>query len=92
MRYKYGTKDCYTSFRGKDCSVKELASIIKRDVECGKWNQYEGGEVDSIDAHCRYKRNGFQYHEQLLIYGNKKEFKELEQLIDDIIFVNPRKF
>ena len=92
MRYKYGSKDCYTRFRGKDCSVTELASIIKRDVEYGKWNTYEGGEVDSIDAHCRYQRNGFQYHEQLLIYGNKKEFKQLEELIDDFIFVNPRKF
>jgi len=92
MRYKYGTKDSYTTFRGKTVTAKELASIIKRDVEYGKWNIYEGGETNSVTAHCRYQRNGFQYHEQLLIYGNKKEFKQLEELIDDFIFVNPRKF
>ena len=92
MRYKYGTSDSYTTFKGKNVTVPELASIIKRDVEVGKWNLYEGGEEESTTAHCKYQRNGFQYHEQLLIYGSKKEFQRLESLIREFIKVNPRQY
>ena len=92
MRYKYGTTDSYSNFKGKTVTAKELASIIKRDVDYGKWNLYEGGKSNSTIAHCRYKRNGFVYHEQLLIFGSKDEFKRLENLIKDFIKVNPRVF
>ena len=92
MRYKYGTNDSYTNFKGKNVTAKELASIIKRDVEVGKWNIYEGGRNNSTTAHCRYQRKGFIYHEQLLIYGKPKEFKQLETLIKDFIEVKPRQY
>lgn len=92
MRYIYGTNDSYNTTKGRTVSVKQLASIIQRDVEYGKWNIYEGGETNSQTAQCRYKRNGFVYHEQLMIYGNKQEFKKLEKLLNGIIEVIPRKF
>ena len=92
MRYKYGTNDSYTNFKGKNVTAKELASIIKRDVDYGKWNLYEGGQEESTTAHCRYQRNGFLYHEQLLIFGSKDEFKRLENLIKEFITVKPRVF
>ena len=92
MRYKYGTNDSYSGFRGRTVTPTELASIIKRDVDYGKWNIYEGGKQDSTTAHCKYQTEHFTYHERILIYGTKKEFKELEKLIDDFIFVNPRRY
>lgn len=92
MRYVYGTNDSYNNAKGRTVTAKQLASIIQRDVEFGKWNIYEGGETESQTAQCRYKRNGFVYHEQLIIYGNKKEFKQLETLLKGIIEVIPRKF
>jgi len=92
MRYIYGTNDSYTTTRGTTVTAKQLASIIKRDVDYGKWNIYEGGETNSRTAVCRYKRNGFIYHEHLMIFGNKKEFQQLETLIKEFIKVIPRKF
>lgn len=92
MRYKYGTNDSYTEGRGRSCSVPQLASIIKRDVECGKWNKYDGGEVNTRTATCRYSKKGFSFHSYLLIYGKEEEFKRLETLIKDFIKVTPRKF
>ena len=92
MRYVYGTDDSYNQTKGRTITAKQLASIIKRDVDYGKWNIYEGGETNSRSACCRYKRNGFIYHENLLIYGSEKEFKKLETLIKDFIEVIPRKF
>ncbi|MBQ2654106.1 MAG: hypothetical protein IJF83_11160 [Methanobrevibacter sp.] len=92
MRYVYGTNDSYLNTKGQTIPVKQLASIIKRDVEFGKWNIYEGGKENSSTAVCRYKRNGFTYHSQIMIYGSKKEFKKLEKLIKDFIEVIPRQF
>lgn len=92
MRYKYGTNDSYSPNMGRTATAKQIASIIKRDVDYGKWNIYEGGTEDSISAKCRYKRNGFVYHSHLLIFGKESEFKELEKLIKPIIEVIPRKF
>lgn len=37
MRYSYNIKDDYDPKRGRTISVPQLASIIKRDVEYGKW-------------------------------------------------------
>ena len=91
MRYSYGTNDSFTN-GSRTASVKQLASIIKRDVDYGKWNIYEGGETHNYTAKCRYKRNGFIYHEHLLICGTKREFKELEKLIAPFIEVVPRRF
>lgn len=92
MRYIYGSNDSYTTTKGTTVTAKQLANIIKKDVELGKWNKYEGGEANSRTAHCRYARKGFAYHSHLLIYGNKKEFEKLENLIKPIIEVTPRKF
>jgi len=92
MRYIYGTNDSFTTGKGTYCSPVQMANIIKRDVDFGKWNIYEGGETNTRTAHCRYKRNGFIHHQQLLIFGDEREFKELEQLICEIIEVIPRKF
>lgn len=92
MRYIYGTNDSYTATKGKTVTAKQLASIIKKDVDFGKWNVYEGGEVNSCTAHCRYSKKGFVYHSHLLIFGSKREFKKLESLIKGFIQVNPRKF
>lgn len=92
MRYIYGTDDSYSTTRGKRVTAKQLASIIKRDVDVGKWNHYYGGETDSRTAKCTYKKRGFVYHEQMLIYGTRKEFERLESLIKPFIEVKPRKF
>jgi len=92
MKYIYGTNDSYAVLKGKEVSAEEMADIIKRDVGVGKWNIYEGGETNSRTATCRYKRNGYIYHSHLLIYGNKQEFLELEEIIKDFIEVVPRAF
>lgn len=92
MRYYYGTSDSYHEGAGRTASVKQVASIIQRDVEFGKWNIYEGGKQDSTLAKCRYKKNGFIFHSVLIIQGQKKEFKELEKLIQDIVEVIPRQY
>lgn len=92
MRYSYGTNDSYNPRRGRTISVPQLASIIKRDVEYGKWNKYEGGKEDTSTASCKYHKKGFIYHERLFIYGTAKEFQQLEKLIQDFIEVIPRKF
>ena len=93
VRYVYGTNDSYSVTKGKTVTAKQLASIIKRDVNVGKWNQYNGGKTDSITAHCRYARKGFVYHERVFIYGTQKEFQKLEKLLQKIdIEVIPRKF
>lgn len=91
MRYSYGTNDSFTE-GSRTASVKQVASLIKRDVEYGKWNIYEGGEANTRTAKCRYKRNGFVYHSHLLLWGKEEEFKRLESLIKDFIDVTPRKF
>ena len=92
MRYYYGTDDSYYRGKGRSVTVKQLASIIKRDVEFGKWNHYYGGRTNDITASCSYKRKGFVYHSRLFIYGKQDEFEELEKLITSFIEVTPRKF
>ena len=92
MRYQYGTNDSYPTSKGKTVTPEELATIIKEDVACGKWNIYDRGKQYSIEATCRYHRKGFITHNRLFIYGTKKEFTELEHLIDDFIYVVPRQY
>lgn len=92
MRYVYGTNNSYYHPKGRTVTAKQLASIIKRDVEFGKWNIYEGGKTDNSTARCKYQRKGFTHHEQLMIFGNEKEFKKLEKLINGIIEIIPRQF
>ena len=87
MRYSYGTNDSYTT-NSRSVSVPQLASIIKRDVEYGKWNIYEGGEADSITAHCRYQRKGFAFHSHLLIILNYFDF---QQYLENIHVHSPKK-
>lgn len=92
MRYSYGTNDSYSTSRGRTATAKQIASLIKRDVDYGKWNLYDGGKEESWTASCRYSKKGFVYHERLFIYGTKKEFQELERLIKGIIDIIPRKW
>ena len=92
MRYFYGSNDSYYNGAGRTCSVPQLASIIKKDVEYGKWNLYDGGKANSVTAKCRYQRKGFAYHSYLLIFGTEEEFKRLEELIKDTIEVIPRQY
>ena len=91
MRYIYGNEN-YNLPKGKTIPVKQLASLIKRDVEVGKWNIYNGGDKNHHSAKCKYEKNGFTYHEELLIFGSEEEFKKLEELLKGIIEIIPRKF
>ena len=92
MRYIYGTDDSYTTVKGTVATARQLATIIKRDVELGNWNLYDGGKSNTRTAKCRYSKKGFSYHSHLLIYGDKGEFALLEALIKDFIEVIPRDF
>lgn len=89
MRYYYGTIDKFIEEKGRTVTAKQLASIIKRDVDVGKWNIFNGGKQDA-SADCSYIKGNFTHHEHLYIIGNNKEFQELEQLIEPIIKVIPR--
>jgi len=92
MRYSYGVNDSFNPKRGRTISVPQLASLIKRDVGFGKWNNYHGGVEDNSAASCSYKANSFVFHERLFIYGTEREFKELEKIISEFIKVTPRVF
>lgn len=92
MRYSYGIKEGYDPKRGRTISIPQLASIIKRDVEYGKWNNYHGGVEGKSAANCSYSTGNFTYHEKLYVYGTEKEFQQLEKLIREFIEVTPRVF
>lgn len=92
MRYYYGTDDSFHHGTGRSATAKQIASIIKRDVEFGKWNHYYGGKTNDITASCSYRRKGFVFHGRLFITGKQSEFKELEKLITSFIEVTPRQF
>lgn len=92
MRYYYGTNDSFYQGKGRTATAKQIASIIKRDVEYGKWNLYEGGEENCSIASCRYQRKGFIFHRRLFIKGQPREFKELESLLEGVIDVIPRQY
>ena len=92
MKYQYGTTDSYSINNGVTATVTEIASIIRKDVEAGKWNIYNGGMEESSTASCEYSRVGFEYHNRLYLYGTKEEFEQLESLIERFIEVIPRKF
>lgn len=92
MRYFYTTNDSFYIGKGRTVTVKQLASIIKRDVDYGKWNIYDGGEPHSRSATCTYQKNGYIYHNMLVIMGKQEEFEKLEKMIKDYIKVIPRIF
>ena len=89
MKYYYGTLDKFIEEKGRTVTAKQLASIIKRDVDVGKWNIFNGGKQNT-SADCSYKKGNFTHHEHLFITGEPKEFKALEKLIQPIIKVIPR--
>ena len=89
MRYYYGTIDKFIEEKGRTVTAKQLASIIKRDVDVGKWNIFNGGNKNT-SADCSYIKGNFTHHEHLFITGKAVEFQELEQLIEPIIKVIPR--
>lgn len=86
MKYYYGIMSKFVEEKGRTVTAKQLASIIKRDVEVGKWNIFKGGKQET-SATCSYEKGSFTYHEKLFITGKEKEIKELEQLIQPIIKV-----
>lgn len=92
MKYGYGTVDNYKVVELQFTTPADLAEIIKEDVDCGKWNCYDGGKAYLEIAHCKYQKNNFTTSTNLLIFGTTKEFKRLEELIKDFIKVNPRVF
>ena len=89
MKYYYGVFDNLIEEKGRTVTAKQLASIIKRDVDVGKWNIFNGRNKNT-SADCSYKQGGFTHHEHLFITGKPTEFKELESLIKPIIKVIPR--
>ena len=90
MKYYYGTLSKFIDDNGRTATAKQIASLIKRDVEYGKWNNYNGGTETSV-ADVTYKKGRFTHHQHLFITGKQKEFEELERLIKPIIEVIPRK-
>lgn len=46
----------YTTSNGTVATARQLATIIKRDVELGKWNLYDGGKSNTRTAKCRYSK------------------------------------
>lgn len=89
MKYYYGTLDKFIEEKGRTVTAKQLASIIKRDVDYGKWNIFNGGQKDT-SANCSYTKGNFTHHEKLYVTGSNKEFQELENLIQTFIEVIPR--
>lgn len=90
MRYKYGFNDNPTD-SSRTATAKQIASIIKRDVDYGKWNTYNGGDKEH-GASVSYQNKSFNFHTKMFLFGKESEFKELEKLIKDFIKVTPRKF
>ena len=86
MKYYYGVMSKFVEEKGRTVTAKQLASIIKRDVDVGKWNIFKGGKQET-SATCFYEKGNFTYHEKLFITGKEKEIKELKQLIQPIIKV-----
>lgn len=91
MKYYYGNVDKFIDNDGKTATAKQIASLIKRDVNYGKWNIFNGGSETSI-AEVSYKKGSFTHHEHMFITGRAKEFKELEKLIKPFIEVIPRQY
>ena len=91
MRYKY---DVISKTKEKGVIIKapKLASLIKKEVSLGKWNIYDGGVDGKNTAKLSYKGKNWEYGEHMFIYGSKKEFEHLEQLISKWVKVNPRIF
>lgn len=90
MRYKYGVNDNPTE-SSRTATAKQIASIIKRDVDYGKWNTYKGGNKKH-PATVSYENKSFNFHTKMFLFGKESEFKELENLIKDFITVTPRQF
>lgn len=92
MRFSVGNDDCCGFGRIETVSVDDLVEIIKSDVADGKWNCYDGGRINSIEAVCRFDRKGVINHNRLFIFGSKNEFKSLEEQLDGVLTVIPRDF
>ena len=91
MRYKYGV---INKVLNHDCTIVRapaLADIIKRDVNVGKWNIYEGGDKEHA-VQVSFKGSSWVHSEHMFIWGSESEIKHLEQLISGFIKVIPRKF
>ena len=91
MQYKYGVTDKFNGGEGIIVKAPQLIDLIKRDVNQGKWNLYEGGDK-SHTAKVSYKGKNWEYGEHLFIIGSKNEIKFLESKIRKFIEVIPRKY
>ena len=89
MQYKYGVID--NGLDGIIVKAAQLIDLIKRDVNRGKWNVYDGGD-NKHTAKISYKGKNWEYGEHIYIRGSENEFKYLEQELSKFMEVNPRQF
>lgn len=91
MQYKYGVTGKFTKGEGIIVKAPQLIDLIRRDVNRGKWNLYEGGD-EKHAAKISYKGKGFTYGEHIFIIGSKREIQFFEEKISKFMKVIPRKF
>lgn len=89
MKYNYGVVD---KPEGRIIKAPALIDLLKRDVQQGKWNIYEGGTDGENTAKISYKGNGWEYGEHIFIKGSKRELRFFESKIREFMEVIPRVF
>ncbi len=92
MKFYYGTNDSLFMGRKESISVEGLVEIIKKDVEDGKWNVYDGGRVNSVTATCRWSERARVTNDRLFIEGSRNEIQSLEKQLDGVLTVIPREY
>ena len=91
MQYKYGVTDKFTNGEGILIKAPQLISLIKRDVQRGKWNIYRGGDKKHT-AKISYKGKNWEYGEHIYIIGTQREIQHLENKLKQFLKVIPRKY
>ena len=88
MKYNYGVVPNFKN--SMIVKVPQLLSMRERDVKQGKWNVYRGGD----ENHCpqiSYEAKTFTYGEHIFITGSPREIQFLEEKLQGILKVIPRK-
>jgi hypothetical protein len=91
MKYKYGVVGKSTCKDGIIVKAPALISLLKKEVDSGKWNIYEGGD-DNHPAKISFKGKSFEYGEHMFVYGSEREIRFFEEAISKFIKVIPRVF
>lgn len=89
MKYNYGVTPNFNE--STTIKAPQLLSLIERDVKQGKWNIYEGGDKKHY-AKISYKGKTFTYGEHIFLKGSPREIQFLENKLQKILKVTPRKF